>query len=99
MSSARGGAGKLLRALGMVFRVMAWALTAPVVADSFVSGAVRSLLLPLNTMLSRAVPDAISGVLVFQTPLGGAFRGDFALVAALLFVLDWAACKAASSLR
>ena len=99
MSSARSGVGKFLGALGMVLRVLAWAMTALVVADSFVSGAVRSLLLPVNTMLGRAVPDVISGVLVFQTHLGGAFRGDFALVAAILFVLDWAACTAASSLR
>ena len=35
------------------------------------------------------LPDGIRGIAVVPTPLGGAFRGDFALIASLLFVLDW----------
>ena len=49
--------------------------------------------------LNGMVPSAISGMLVIPTPLGGAFRGDFALLAIALFVVDWACLRIASALR
>jgi hypothetical protein len=89
----------LIGALGFAFRVAGWAVAALVVADLFLTGPLRSAVLPLNTLISRLIPEAISGSLVISTPLGGAFRGDFALVAVLFFLADWALCKIASSLR
>ncbi len=89
----------LLGAVGFAFRVAAWAVCALVVADIFLTGPARSAVLPLNTLLARAIPEAISGSLVISTPLGGAFRGDFAIVAVLFFLIDWVFCKIASSLR
>ena len=41
----------------------------------------------------------LEGLLVIQTPLGGAFRGDFALFAVIVFIIDWVICKVAASLR
>lgn len=89
----------LLGAVGFAFRVAAWAVCALVVADIFLTGPARSAVLPLNTLLARATPEAISGSLVISTPFGGAFRGDFAIVAVLFFLIDWVFCKIASSLR
>ncbi|WP_321972001.1 hypothetical protein [Paratractidigestivibacter sp.] len=89
----------LIGAVGFACRVAGWAVTCLVIADLLFTGAARSTVLPLNTLLSRAIPEAISGSLVIATPLGGAFRGDFALVAVLFFVFDWVLCKIASSLR
>ncbi len=89
----------LLGAVGFAFRVAAWAVCALVVADIFLTGPARSAVLPLNTLLARAIPEAISGSLVISTPFGGAFRGDFAIVAVLFFLIDWVFCKIASSLR
>lgn len=89
----------LLGAVGFAFRFAGWALVALVVVDLFLTGPARTAVLPLNTLLSRAIPEAISGSFVISTPLGGAFRGDFALVAVLFFLIDWVFCKIASSLR
>ncbi len=98
-ASHDNAAKALLGAVGFVFRFAGWALTALVVADIFLVGPVRSAVLPLNTLLSHLIPEAISGMLVISTPLGGAFRGDFAVVAVLFFLIDWVFCKIASSLR
>lgn len=92
-------AAAALRAAGIACRVLAWALSALVVVNTFVQGPARAALLPVNTFLTRAVPGAFSGVLVFATPFGGAFHGDYCIAVVLLFVLDWALCKAASALR
>ncbi len=99
-SASHDNAGKaLLGAVGFAFRFAGWALVALVVVDLFLTGPARTAVLPLNTLLSRAIPEAISGSFVISTPLGGAFRGDFALVAVLFFLIDWVFCKIASSLR
>lgn len=98
-SSHYDPAGALLGALAFGLRFLAWAIVALVVADTFVTGQVRAALLPANTLLGRLIPEALSGVLVIATPFGGAFRGDFALVALILLLADWALCKFVSSLR
>lgn len=89
----------LLGAVGFAFRFAGWAVAALVVADIFLTGPARTAVLPINTLLSRAIPEPLSGSLVISTPLGGAFRGDFAVVAVLFFLFDWVFCKIASSLR
>ena len=98
-SSHDNAAKALLGAVAFALRAAAWLLVALVVADLFLTGPARAALLPLNTWLARALPEGRSGSLVLTTPLGGAFRGDFALVAVVLFVVDWAICKIAASLR
>ncbi|MBM6774137.1 hypothetical protein [Olsenella profusa] len=88
-----------LRVLALVCRVCAWALAALVVADALLPAGPRALLLGVNGAVTQLVPAALRGLLVFATPLGGAFRGDFAVLAIVLLVADWLLCRIAASLR
>lgn len=83
----------------VALRVAAWVLVGLVVADAVLPAGARTYLLAANGLATRLVPDALSGLFVFQTPLGGAFRGDFAVLAIVLLVLDWICCRASASLR
>ena len=89
----------LLAALARVLRACSWVLVALVVADAVLPAGPRSLLLPVNSLISRLIPAPMSGLFVFQTPFEGAFRGDFAIVAIVLLVLDWICCRVSASLR
>lgn len=101
MSSAShdNPAKALLGAVAFAARFLGWVVAALVVADVLATGPVRAAILPLNTALSRLMSAGIEGLLVIQTPLGGALRGDFALFAVILFIIDWAICKVVASLR
>ena len=101
MSSAShdNPAKALLGAVAFAARFLGWVVAALVVADVLATGPVRAAILPLNTALSRLRSAGIEGRLVIQTPLGGAFRGDFALFVVILFTIDWAICKVVASLR
>ena len=88
-----------LRLLSTACRVGAWALVALVVAGAVLPAGPRSLLLGANGLVSSLLPAGVSGLFVFVTPFGGAFRGDFALAALVLLVLDWLLCHAAASLE
>ncbi|HIZ17936.1 MAG TPA: hypothetical protein IAA22_02330 [Candidatus Olsenella stercoravium] len=94
-----GLAASALRLLSIACRVLAWLLVALVVAGAILPAGPRALLLGLNGAVSQTIPEALSGLLVFPTPFGGAFRGDFALAACILLVLDWALSRASVSLR
>ena len=74
---------------------MAVVLCALVVADMLDIGVLHAALLGANNLAGGLVPAQILGVLVFRTPMGGAFRGDFALVAVAFFVIDWLLARAA----
>ncbi len=89
----------VLKAIAIVCRVAAWALVALVLADCVVTGSSRTELLSVNSFVSGLIPDFISGLFVFSTPFGGAFRGDFALAAIILLVIDWICCRVSASLR
>ncbi len=95
----RSGGATALRGLAAALRVAAWVLVALVVADAVLPAGARTHLLALNGAVSQLVPGEISGLFVFQTPLGGAFRGDFAIAAVALLALDWICCRAAAALR
>ena len=97
MSSAL--ASRVLGALALVLRACAWALVALVVADAVLPAGPRALLLSANGLVSQLIPAPIQGLFVFQTPFEGAFRGDFAIVAIVLLVLDWICCRVSASLR
>ena len=100
--AARQGApvaATALRACAVALRLAAWALVLLVVADAVLPAGARTYLLGANGVASRLVPGALSGLFVFQTPLGGAFRGDFAIAAVALLALDWICCRAAAALR
>ena len=89
----------VMRVAARVCRVVAWVLVALVVAGAVLPAGPRSLLLGANGLASSFLPSGVSGLFVFVTPFGGAFRGDFALVALALFVLDWLLCHVAASLE
>ncbi|WP_130812108.1 hypothetical protein [Olsenella sp. Marseille-P4559] len=94
-SLGRPGARAVLRAVALVTRVIAVALCILVIADSLDVGMLHTALLGINGVATGMVPEPIQGLLVFRTPMGGAFRGDFALVAIVLFVIDWLLARAA----
>lgn len=98
-SSARSTGATVLRVLAVVARVVATLLLVLVVVDCVATGSLHSELLSLNGAVTRAIPSVISGVLVMQTPLGGAFRGDFLITAMILYVLGWLFSRVAASLR
>lgn len=98
-SRAAGAAGTVMRAAAVAARICAWALVALVACDAVLPAGARTHLLAANGLATRLLPDALSGILVFQTPLGGAFRGDYAVLAIVLLVLDWLFCRAAARLR
>lgn len=95
----RPRAAGVLGALSIVLRVCAWLLVALVVANALFPAGPRAALLALNGLVSHLVPGFIQGLFVFQTPFEGAFRGDYAIVAIVLLVLDWICCRISASLR
>ena len=90
------GARAALDVAAVVARVLAVVLCVLVVVDSLDLGTLHTVLLDVNGFVSNLVPQSVSGLLVFRTPMGGAFRGDFALVAVALFVIDWLLARAAA---
>lgn len=94
-SISRTGVRAVLNAVALVARVLAVALCVLVLVDSLDVGPLHTALLGVNGLATGAIPLALQGILVFRTPMGGAFRGDFALVATALFVIDWLLTRAA----
>ena len=86
MSSS--SASVALRAVACACRVIAVALCIALVALSFSLGPLRPILFGVQSALASVEPAALRGTLVFPTPMGGAFRGDFAVFALVLFALD-----------
>lgn len=79
-----------LRAAACACRVVAVAFCLALVVLSFSLGPLRPILFGVQSALASVEPAALRGTLVFPTPMGGAFRGDFAVFALALFALDWA---------
>lgn len=96
---ARKAAAVALNVLSYALRLCAIALCVIVVILCF-SGLVSRLgLVNLVIDLSRALPSAISGWGVIASPFGGVFRLDFAVVAAVLFLLDLACARLSRAIR
>lgn len=96
---ARNAAAIALSVAAAVLRLCAILLCALVIVLCF-SGLVTKLgLVNLVVDLSRALPRVIAGWGVISSPFGGVFRLDFTVVAAALFLLDFACTRAARALR
>lgn len=97
------GARVLLAIICWVVRLSAIFLSGVVVLDSLSLGAGRTELLritaAISSAISTALPFGLAGSYVIDTPFGGAFRGDFAIVALVLFVIDWILCRIRARLR
>ena len=53
----------------------------------------------LSRALSRALPSAIAGYGVITSPFGGVFRLDYAIVAVILFAIDYLLTRASRRVR
>lgn len=98
-----GGMGRVLlsavlRLASWVARVGAWGFAALTVACAVLAGPMRVYLLQATSLVGMWMPTALSGVLVFETPFGGALRGDFVIASVVLFIIDWACLRKARSL-
>lgn len=89
----------VLAIFSWVLRIAAIVIAGVVVLDSLSLGAGRTELLRVTALISSLIPQGLSGMYVMDTPFGGAFRGDFAIVALVLLVVDWILCRIRASLR
>lgn len=94
-----GFAAGLLHLLAVLCRLAAIALALLVVANAFDLGANRIQVVKVTSDVASLVPDALSGALVFQSPLGGTLRGDFVATAVILLIGDWLFMKASRAAR
>jgi hypothetical protein len=97
MPSGSQVASRALRLLAVVLRVSGILLSMLVVLLGL-SSRVSTVLSSAGGIISM-IPAGVSGILVYETPFEGIFRGDLALVAAGLLVFDWILTKASTSLR
>lgn len=75
-SLTHSGTRAALDVAAVVARVLAVALCVLVVVDSLDLGTLHTVLLDVNGFVSNLVPQSVSGLLVFRTPMGGAFREE-----------------------
>lgn len=96
---ARKAGAVALNILAFVLRLCGIAMCLIVIALCFSGIAAKLNIVGLVVDLSRTIPEAIAGYGVIASPFGGVFRFDFALVAAICFVLDYACTRASRALR
>ena len=87
-----------LRALSLCARLAAIATSLLVIVASFGANRHRAVVVSLITQASALIPAGLQGRLVIETPFGGAFRGDLAVLAVALFLIDWICLSYAYSL-
>lgn len=93
-------AAALLYIVAVLARVGAWCFSILVVSGALApAGSWRLALIRITSMVTSWMPASFSGVLVFRSPFGGVIRGDFIIVALLLFIIDWLCLKQARSLK
>lgn len=88
-----------LRLLALVLRLAAIGLSALVVLSAVLTGSHRAQLVSTLNIAQLYLPSSLMGKFVFETPFGGLFRGDMAVVALLLFILDWLCVRTAVRVR
>lgn len=96
---ARNAAAVALTIIAYALRICAIALCLIVIILCFSGLVARLGLMGLVIDLSRALPQSIAGWGVIATPFGGVFRLDFAIIAALMFIFDFACVRAARQIR
>ena len=87
-----------LRALSLCARLAAITISLLVIVASFGANRHRAIVVSLFTRVSALIPAGLQGRLVVETPFGGAFRGDLAVLAVVLFLIDWFCLSYAYSL-
>lgn len=89
----------LLLTLAWIFRLAAIVLMALVVVYGLSLPVFRSTLATIMDTITSFLPWRDLGLLAVDTPYGGIFRGDLALIALLLFIMDWLLCRSRAALR
>lgn len=89
----------LLLTLAWIFRLAAIVVTALVVVYGLSLPVFRSTLATIMDTITSFLPWRDLGLLAVDTPFGGVFRGDLAIIAVLLFVMDWLLCRSRAALR
>ncbi|MGI6230794.1 MAG: hypothetical protein ACOYJL_07825 [Tractidigestivibacter sp.] len=98
-SRARHATASALRVLRIIARVLAFALLALTVVNVLDPEPLHATLRRINGALTLNLPSQIAGVLVVSTPLGGALRGDYVLLAVILLVVGWVLKRGANALE
>lgn len=100
---ARGGfpaVGRaLLLLLAWVVRLLAVAFMLLVLANALALPIFRSQLVWFTDLVTSYLPWRTMGLLAVDTPFGGMFRGDLALVSLMFFIVDWLLCRLRVRLR
>lgn len=92
-------AGFLLHVAAFGLRLLALVFSAFVIASAVLTDSHRLALVRALNLTAGLVPPAMMGRLVYETPFGGALRGDLIVMALVLFVADWACLRMAQRLR
>ena len=99
----RGGFPAFLRGvlllLAWVFRLLGVAVMLLVVANVLMLPVARHQLTSFTDLVTSYLPWRSVGLLAVDTPFGGSFRGDLALISLFMFVVDWLLCRLRASLR
>ena len=100
---ARGGiyaVGRgILLLMAWTLRLFAYGCVLLVVLNVLSLSVLRTQLTSITDAVTSSLPWHTFTTLSVDTPFGGTFRGDLAIIAVLLFVLDWALCKVRADLR
>ncbi|MDI9590455.1 MAG: hypothetical protein QM302_05395 [Acidobacteriota bacterium] len=92
-------AAQALHLLALALRLAAIALAASFVLAAVLTDAHRATLVSALNLTSSLIPPGLLGVLVYETPFGGALRGDLAIASIILFCADWLCMRLSASLR
>lgn len=92
-------ASTLLYVLAWIFRICAWVVCAITILSCFNLIYRFAPVASVLGVVQGATPGVLVGRLSLETPFGGLFRGDFAVVALCLFVLDWVCLRVSANLR
>ena len=88
----------LLHILAFGLRLLAIAFSVFVVASALLTSAHRTQLVSVLNLTAWLVPSSLFGRLVYETPFGGALRGDLICASLLLFLADYLCLRFATSL-
>jgi len=100
---ARGGihaVGRgILLLMAWILRLFAYGCVLLVVLNVLSLSLIRTQLTSITDAVTSNLPWHTFTTLSVDTPFGGTFRVDLAIIAVLLFVLDWALCRVRADLR
>lgn len=100
---ARGGIRMVGRALLLIIawavRLCALAMFALLMLNVLSISPLRSYVTWATDLVTSYFPWRYYGLLTIDTPFGGVFRGDMAIITLLLFIVDWLICRLRANLR